>query len=251
MVGGGGGLGSAVARALAREGAHVAVAGRDQGSAGRTVEAIAADGGEAVRRPSRPDRSRVARCGARSRSAPAPARSRSSSTTAAAPADDGRGPAGRALARAVRGDGDRRDRADGSRAAVDAGARVGDGSSPTRARASSRRIPNLALSNALRLVARRLVEDARRRGGGRRRHRQRRRPRPDRHRSRPRARRGAGEARGHDGGGRRRLAIASIPAGRYGDPEEYAAAVAFLAGEPASYITGAMLRVDGGQIRSL
>jgi 3-oxoacyl-[acyl-carrier protein] reductase len=45
--------------------------------------------------------------------------------------------------------------------------------------------------------------------------------------------------------------IASIPAGRYGDPEEYAAAVAFLAGEPASYITGTTLRVDGGQIRSI
>jgi len=45
--------------------------------------------------------------------------------------------------------------------------------------------------------------------------------------------------------------IASIPAGRYGDPEEYAAAVAFHASERASYITGATLRVDGGQIRSL
>ena len=37
VVGGGGGLGGAVARALAREGARVAVAGRDRGSAGRTV----------------------------------------------------------------------------------------------------------------------------------------------------------------------------------------------------------------------
>ncbi len=46
-------------------------------------------------------------------------------------------------------------------------------------------------------------------------------------------------------------AIAAIPAGRYGDPAEYAAAVAFLAGEPASYITGTMLRVDGGQTPSL
>jgi 3-oxoacyl-[acyl-carrier protein] reductase len=45
--------------------------------------------------------------------------------------------------------------------------------------------------------------------------------------------------------------IATIPAGRYGDPDEFAAAVAFLAGEPASYITGATLRVDGGQIPSI
>lgn len=44
---------------------------------------------------------------------------------------------------------------------------------------------------------------------------------------------------------------ATIPAGRYGRPEEYAAAVAFLAGEPASYITGSALRVDGGLIQSI
>lgn len=36
--------------------------------------------------------------------------------------------------------------------------------------------------------------------------------------------------------------------GRYGQPEEVAAAVAFLAGPDASYITGATLNVDGGQI---
>lgn len=44
---------------------------------------------------------------------------------------------------------------------------------------------------------------------------------------------------------------AGIPAGRYGTPEEFAAVVAFLASAPASYVTGSMVRVDGGAIRGL
>lgn len=36
------------------------------------------------------------------------------------------------------------------------------------------------------------------------------------------------------------------PLGRYAEPEEVAAAVAFLAGPEAGYITGAVLKVDGG-----
>ena len=48
-----------------------------------------------------------------------------------------------------------------------------------------------------------------------------------------------------------RASAASIPVGRYGDPAEYAAAVVFLASSPASYITGAVLRVDGGGIPSI
>jgi 3-oxoacyl-[acyl-carrier protein] reductase len=44
---------------------------------------------------------------------------------------------------------------------------------------------------------------------------------------------------------------AGIPVGRGGDPREMAAAVAFLASERASFITGAALQVDGGQIAGL
>lgn len=43
----------------------------------------------------------------------------------------------------------------------------------------------------------------------------------------------------------------TIPAGRYGEPEEYGATAAFLAGQPASYITGSVVRVDGGLISSM
>jgi 3-oxoacyl-[acyl-carrier protein] reductase len=43
----------------------------------------------------------------------------------------------------------------------------------------------------------------------------------------------------------------TIPLGRYGKPEEYGAVVAFLASERAAYITGSVIRVDGGMIASV
>jgi 3-oxoacyl-[acyl-carrier protein] reductase len=48
-----------------------------------------------------------------------------------------------------------------------------------------------------------------------------------------------------------RMMLATIPAGRYGDPEEFANAVVFLASQQAAYITGVKLRVDGGMVRAV
>lgn len=44
----------------------------------------------------------------------------------------------------------------------------------------------------------------------------------------------------------REQAMSRIPAGRYAQPDEVAAAVAFLASDEAGYINGAVLPVDGG-----
>ena len=44
---------------------------------------------------------------------------------------------------------------------------------------------------------------------------------------------------------------ATIPIGRYGKPEEYGSVVAFLSSDRAAYITGSVIRVDGGMIQSV
>jgi 3-oxoacyl-[acyl-carrier protein] reductase len=48
-----------------------------------------------------------------------------------------------------------------------------------------------------------------------------------------------------------RQSRAAIPAGRLGEPAEFAALAAFIASSRASYVTGGVIRVDGGMIRGI
>ncbi|TCJ30739.1 SDR family oxidoreductase [Nocardioides jejuensis] len=59
------------------------------------------------------------------------------------------------------------------------------------------------------------------------------------------------DALGGDPEAARARATATIPLGRYGEPEEFGRAAAFLLSPAASYLTGVMLPVDGGALRSL
>jgi 3-oxoacyl-[acyl-carrier protein] reductase len=48
-----------------------------------------------------------------------------------------------------------------------------------------------------------------------------------------------------------RLAAQEVPIGRVADPDEFAPLVAFLCGEPARYVTGQTISIDGGLTRGL
>ena len=59
------------------------------------------------------------------------------------------------------------------------------------------------------------------------------------------------DAASDDPAAARAAAIASIPLGRYGEPEEFGRAAAFLLSPAASFVSGTMLPVDGGMLRAL
>jgi 3-oxoacyl-[acyl-carrier protein] reductase len=49
----------------------------------------------------------------------------------------------------------------------------------------------------------------------------------------------------------KKKSVAAIPIGRYGEPPEYGRVAAFLLSDAASYMTGATVQVDGGQLKSV
>lgn len=250
VIGGGSGLGSAVARALTREGARVAVAGRDQEAAAGTVEAIAAEGGEAF--AVRLDLTDLASLDAALESI----RSRYDDVEILFNNSGGPPPSTAAGQSAELW----RQHFDSMVLGVIA---LTDRVLPAMRQGRWGRIvtntssgvvtpiPNLAISNALRLslvgwsktlagevaadgITVNVVIPGRISTG--------------RVRALDEAR-AAGEGTTVEAVAA--ASAAKIPVGRYGYPEEYAAAVAFLASAPASFITGTMLRVDGGQIPSI
>jgi 3-oxoacyl-[acyl-carrier protein] reductase len=59
------------------------------------------------------------------------------------------------------------------------------------------------------------------------------------------------DARGGDPAAARRASEKTIPLRRYGDPDEFGRVAAFVLSPAASYVTGTILPVDGGALRTL
>ena len=49
----------------------------------------------------------------------------------------------------------------------------------------------------------------------------------------------------------RAKSLETIPVGRLGDPAEFGAVAAFLASPRAAYVTGSLIRIDGGAVRAI
>lgn len=61
----------------------------------------------------------------------------------------------------------------------------------------------------------------------------------------------AAQRQGRDVDEVREASKAKIPVGRYGEPSEFGAVAAFLCSGPASYVTGSLVRCDGGLLGNL
>ena len=134
------------------------------------------------------------------------------------------------------------------RLAREVGARLGDGGSLALVLSSSVRAPlaNLAISNGLRpglaMVAKTLADELG--------------PQGVRVNGLLPGRVGTErvaelDASTGDADAARKAALATIPLGRYGEPEEFGRAAAFLLSPAASFVSGVMLPVDGGMLRAL
>jgi 3-oxoacyl-[acyl-carrier protein] reductase len=134
------------------------------------------------------------------------------------------------------------------RLAREVGAELGDGGSLAFVLSSSVRAPlgNLAISNGLRpglaMVAKTLADELG--------------PRGVRVNGLMPGRVGTErvaelDASTGDAAAARKTAVATIPLGRYGEPEEFGRAAAFLLSPAASFVSGTMLPVDGGMLRAL